>query len=121
MTRRIDRVNGLLRQEISRVLATELRDPRLSSLVSITHVKTSADLHHAKVYVSVLAEPSVKKTTLQGLKSAAGFIGRTMRGHLTLRNIPQLEFYLDESIEHGAGVLEIIRDVTLGLEDEVRG
>ena len=121
MTRRIDRVNGLLRQEISRVLTTELRDPRLSSLVSITHVKTSADLHHAKVYVSVLAEPSVKKTTLEGLKSAAGFISRTMRERVTLRTIPQLEFYLDESIEQGAEVLKMIRDVAPGLEEEVQG
>ena len=111
MSRRMARVNVLLRQEISRVAAVELRDPRLSLIVSITHVDTSADLRHAKVYVSVLGPPSEKQSTLKALKSAAGFINRSMRRNLALKATPSLEFFLDESIERGAELLQLIEEV----------
>ena len=110
MTRRMDRINVVLRQEISRVLALELRDPRLASMVSITQVDTSADLHHAKVYVSVMGDREAKRSTLQALKSAAGFIHRELRYHLTLKAVPSLQFHLDESIERGAEILQLIND-----------
>ena len=108
MPRRMDRINVLLRQEISRVLAVELRDPRVSSIVSVTHVDASADLRNAKVFVSVLGDQSEKRSTLKALKSAAGFIRHSMRPHLTLKAIPSLDFMLDESIEHGAELLQMI-------------
>ena len=66
MTRRTDRVNGLLRQEISQLVAWELRDPRLSGIVSITQVDTSADLRHARVFVSVLGNREGKETVPEG-------------------------------------------------------
>ena len=110
MNRRIERINALLRQEVSRLLATELRDPRLSSLVSVTHVETSADLGSARVYVSVLGDQSAKTNTLRGLSSASGFIRRNMRQHLSLRTVPSVAFYLDESIERGDEVLRLIDD-----------
>ena len=116
MTRRMDRVNVLLRQEISRVLAAELRDPRVSSMVSITYVDSSADLHHARVGVSVMGDEAQKRSTLKALKSAAGFIHRNIRRHLTLKTVPSLQFYLDDSIERGAEMLEMIKD--LAPEDE---
>lgn len=109
MSRRMDRVNVLLRHEISRVLSREMNDPRLARLVSVTEVDSSADLRHAKVYVSVLGEPSDKRSTLDALKSASGYIHRTIRPKLALRNVPHLVFYLDESIEQGAELLEKIK------------
>ena len=111
MNRRMERVNVLLRQEISRVLAVELRDPRLSSMVSVIRVDSSPDLGRAKVFVSVLGDQAAKKTTLRGLKSAAGFIHRNLRRNLALKTVPSLGFYLDESIEQGAELLEIIKNV----------
>ncbi|MCH8205992.1 MAG: 30S ribosome-binding factor RbfA [Chloroflexi bacterium] len=111
MTRRMDRVNALLRQEISRVLTIELKDPRLSSVVSITHVDSSPDLKRARVFVSVLGDKDAKKRTLTALKSARGFIHRSIRQQLTLKAVPTLEFRLDESIEQGAEMLERIRDL----------
>ena len=111
MSRRMERVNVLLRQEISRVLAGELQDPRLSSIVSVTRVDASVDLHHAKVYFSVLGDRSEKQRTLKALKSAAGFIHRSMRRHLTLKAVPSLDFTLDESIERGAELLQMIEEV----------
>lgn len=121
MTRRLDRINVLLRQEISRLLVGELKDPRLSSMVSITEVDTSPDLRHARVYVSVLGDEQAKRSTLQALKSASGFIHRSMRENLALKTVPALDFYLDESIERGAELLEKIRQVTSGPANSEKG
>ena len=108
MSRRLDRVNGVLRQEISRVLATELRDPRISVVVSVTEVDASADLRHARVYVSVLGDAEEKRRTIRALKSAAGFVHRSLRGNLSLKSVPTLRFVLDESIEAGDNVLKLL-------------
>ena len=108
MSRRLDRVNGVLRQEISRVLATELRDPRIPVVVSITQVDASADLRHAKVYVSVLGDDAEKRGAIRALKSAAGFVHRNLRRSMSLKSVPTLRFVLDESIETGNHVLGLI-------------
>ena len=122
MSRRMDRVNVLLRQEISHVLATQLKDPRLSSIVSITSVDASSDLRLAKVFVSVLGSQQEKGDTLKALKSASGFIHRNVRNQLKLKNVPSLVFRLDESIERGAELLELIKEVAPPPEtDEVTG
>ena len=118
MSRRMDHVNVLLRQEISRVLAVKLRDPRLSSIVSVTHVDASADLRHAKVYISVLGDQHEKHSTLKALKSAAGFIHRSLRQHLDLKATPSLYFTLDDSIERGAELLQIIDEAASSPEED---
>jgi ribosome-binding factor A len=112
MTRRIDRINGLLRQEISYLLARELKDPRLSGLVSITQVETSVDLRHARVFVSVLGSREEKEAALRGLTSASGFLRRELRERLSLKYIPELKFVLDESIERAAQVLRIMKGLS---------
>ena len=114
MSRRMDRVNALLRREISLVIANEMRDPRLSTMSSVTHVDTSADLRHAKVFVSVMGDLGKKETTLTALRSAAGFIHRSMRDKLSLKSTPSLEFYIDDSIERGAEMLEMIKSISPG-------
>ena len=108
MNRRMDRVNMLVRQEISRILATEMNDPRLSSLISITEVRTTRDLRSAKVYFSVLGDERQKQSALAALESAGGYIHRTMKRSLSLKFAPFLSFQLDESIEQGAGMLDLI-------------
>ena len=108
MNRRISRVNTLLRREISRVMANELRDPRLSAVVSVTHVDTAASLRHAKVYVSVLGDDGEKSDSLAALKSASGYIHRAVRDNVTLKTMPFLNFYLDDSIERGAQLSDMI-------------
>ena len=108
MNRRMDRVNALLREEISRILAVELNDPRLPTLISITEVRTSRDLRNAKVYVSVLGDEDAKRDALAAMESAGGFIHRTMKRNLKLKYAPFLSFLLDESIEQGAGMLDLI-------------
>ena len=118
MTRRIESVNVLLRQEISRVLANELKDPRLASLVSVTHVDTAPDLGSARVFVSVLGDQGEKRSTLKALRSASGFIRNRVRKRVSLRKVPNVEFRIDETIEQGADVLKLIDDVDPGPEVE---
>ncbi len=108
MNRRMDRVNMLVRQEISRILAVEMNDPRLSSLISITEVRTSRDLRSAKVYFSVLGDESTKRSVSTALENAGGFIHRTMKRNLSLKFAPFLTFQLDESIEQGAEMTDLI-------------
>lgn len=111
MSHRIERVNALLRQEIGSVVTDELKDPRISSIVSITRVETSRDLGFAKVYVSVLGSDQEKSDTLRALGSAAGFIHRSIRPNLRMRSVPHLAFYLDEAIEKGAEMVAFIDKV----------
>ena len=108
MSRRTDRINGLLRQEISRLLSRELNDPRLSGVVSITRVETSSDLRVSRVYVSVLGGSDDKDSVLKGISSAGGFIRREMRDRLSLKYIPDLRFTLDESMEEAEHVQRLM-------------
>ena len=119
MNRRMDRVNTLVRQEISRILAVEMNDPRLSSLISITEVRTSRDLRSARVYFSVLGDERQKQDTLAALESAGGYIHRALKRNLKLKFAPFLSFRLDESIEQGAGMLDLIsRNPPRDMDDE---
>ena len=104
---RINRIND----EIQRELAAQLRnlkDPRVSGMVSVTRVDTTNDLRYARVYVSVLNKDQ-EKDVLKGLKSASGFLRRELGHTLQLRYTPELQFIGDDSIEHGAHILELLR------------
>ncbi len=104
---------GRINEEIQRELADQLRrlkDPRVSSgMVSIIRVDTTGDLRYARVYVSAL-DKSREKEVLKGLKSASGFLRRELGRALQLRYTPELQFIADDSIQHGAHILEVLRD-----------
>ncbi len=116
MSRRLERVNELLRQELSNLVARELSDPRLSLLLTITRVETSADLRSARVFVSVMGDEEEKNTAVSTLQSAAGFLRRALRPRLLLRYVPSLTFRLDESIEEGARMLKAIEELPITKE-----
>ena len=99
MSRRVNRINGLLREEISRLLSREIKDPRLSGLLTITQVRTSSDLRNAKVYLSVLGNDEANTTALQGIQSAATFLRKQLRERLRLKYVPFLTFEIDDSME----------------------
>lgn len=104
---RINRIN----EEIQRELAAQfrnLKDPRVSGMVSITRVDTTSDLRCARVYVSVLNKDQ-EQDVLKGLKSAAGFLRRELGHALQIRYTPELQFIGDDSIQHGARILELLR------------
>lgn len=108
MPRRNDRVNEVLRHEISQLLARQIKDPRLSGVISITQVKTSSDLRLAQVFLSVMGDSETKRSALEGMQSAAKFLRRELGQRLTLRHTPFLTFVLDESIEQADHLLRIM-------------
>lgn len=109
MSRRLQRLNGLLRQEISDLIRRELRDPRLAEIVTLTRVSTSPDLAKATVYVSVMGDDEEKADTLSALTNAAPFIRRNLTSRLTIRKTPDIHFALDETMEEAAHVLDLMK------------
>jgi ribosome-binding factor A len=107
MTRRTDRVNANLRQQVSEVLANEVKDPRIDGMVSVVDVETTGDLRRAKVFVSVYGSKDARKV-IKALNSASGFVGRRLGNRLAMRTVPQIQFRLDDSIERGSDMSEII-------------
>ena len=108
MAHRIERVNNLIRREISELLQRQVKDPRLGNFVAITDVSTSPDLKYAKVFVSCIDGNQEKQEILAVLTSASGFFRNELAKRLRLRHIPELNFKWDDSIERGAHLSELI-------------
>ena len=116
---RIGRINEELQRELSELLR-ELKDPRVhKTMLSITQVETTPDLRYAKVYVSLL-DKEYTKDTLAGLKSSSGYLRRELGRSLQLRYTPELQWQADDSITHGAHILDILSklDIPEDSEDE---
>ena len=114
MSRRMERVNSTLRTEISKVLTSKVRDPRLYSLISITKVDTSPDMQTCKVSVSVLGGDADKRKAFKALNSAAGYIQRQVRDGVYMRSVPRLSFHLDDSIERANELFQTIAEANSG-------
>lgn len=108
--KRADRVGERVRAELADILLRKTKDPRVG-FVTITEVEMSVDLKHAKVFVSVLGDELQKKETLRGLKSARSFLRGELGHRLGMRSTPELMFVLDESIERGARMLDLLRKI----------
>lgn len=108
MNRRIERINSQLRSEISKMILTDIKDPRISGVVSITRVETTGDMSYAKVFVSVYGSDTDKRNTLKAMSSARGFIQNELLHRLAIRRPPSLSFRLDETIEQGNEILELL-------------
>ena len=106
--KRLDRVNQVIKEEISLVLQRELKDPRLG-FITVTEVDTATDLRVAKVFVSVLGDEAKWASSLAALKSARGFIRHWLRDHLDLRVTPELDFRPDRSMAHAARIQELLK------------
>jgi ribosome-binding factor A len=111
MSRRIERLNEQFREEISDLLRRQVKDPRLGVFITVTQVSVSADLSHARVYVSVMGSAEEKQGALQGLDAAASFIRHELGQRLSMRRIPRLAFRHDDSMEQGAHVLDLLDEV----------
>lgn len=99
MSYRIEKINQLIRQELSDLIQRQVKDPRLTSFISITEVATSPDLRHARVFVACICEKAQREEILKGLTSAGGFFRKEMGKDLRLRRIPELSFYWDDTAE----------------------
>ena len=104
---RMRRVDEAVRAVLSDAIAAELKDPRIG-FVTVTSVKTSPDLRHARVYVSVLGDAGTQEASLAGLRSAHGFLQRRLAQELTLKHTPTLAFEYDESVERGMRITRLI-------------
>ena len=104
---RMRRVDEAMRQVLGDVLAQDLKDPRIG-FVTVTDVKTSPDLRHARVYVSVLGDSAAQEATLDGLRSAHGVLQRAVARELRLKHTPALEFVYDDTAERGMRISELI-------------
>jgi ribosome-binding factor A len=101
------RVDEAMRQVLGDALAQELKDPRVG-FVTVTDVKTSPDLRHARVYVSVFGDPATREATLDGLRSAHGFLQGRVAGELRLKRTPELSFEIDDTAERAARLEALI-------------
>lgn len=112
MVHRTERVNSLIRQEISELLQRQVKDPRLGNFMAVTEVIASADLKSAKVFVSCYASQEERGEALRALASASGFFRRELGKRLKLRCVPELSFHWDDSIERGDHLLQLIERVS---------
>ena len=111
MSRRIQRLNVLFREELATLIRTELRDPRMAEMTSIVRVDVSPDLENADVYVSVMGEPEEQVDSMKTLDRAGPFLRREMLHRLDIRKVPTLKFHLDRTIEEAAHVLDLMKQV----------
>jgi ribosome-binding factor A len=110
MTRRTLQVGEMLREELTDIIRREVRDPRLG-FWSITRVDVPTDLRSARVYVSVLGSDEERAATLAALRSAAGFIRHHLKPRLRMRQIPELDFRDDRSMEHAEAIGRTLREI----------
>lgn len=109
--RRIDRIEEQLRIELSEIIEREIQDPRIG-LVTVTRIKVSPDLRHARVFVTVLGGPDQSKKSIKGLRSAASYARRSLSKRLHhLKRIPELTFDYDESVEKGIRIEELLEQI----------
>ena len=111
MSRRTDRLNSLIRRDLSELIRNEVKDPRVAVEMSVTRVDTSSDIQHAKVFVSVYGSLREKEDAIAGLEDASGFIRRQLRGRLETRNVPVLRFILDETLHEGNEMLRLLDSI----------
>lgn len=112
------RINGEVQKELSRLIATEIKDPRINPLTSVVAVEVAPDLKNAKVYISVLGDEESREATYRGLKSAASFMRSQLAKTINLRNTPELHFVMDQSIEYGVNMSKLIDDVNKDIRDD---
>ncbi len=114
-----DRVGSEIRKELSEIISYEIKDPRISGMTSVTDVEVTPDLKYCKVFISVLGDEDAEKSTIEGLKSAAGFIRKKLAASVNLRNTPELNFVSDTSIRYGIEMSKRIDEI-LGKEEEAK-
>ncbi len=113
MTQRTDRIDELLRQEIGAIIAREISDPRVG-FATVTGVETAPDLRHAKVWVSVIGQEADRRATLAALGRAMPFVRHELGKRLRLKRIPEFHLELDDTLERGTRVLQLLNELEAG-------
>lgn len=107
---RIGRIDEQYRKELSQIIGYELKNPNITGMISVTKVKVTPDLKYAKVYVSILNSKNIGQT-MEGLKKSSGFIRTELARRINLRNTPELVFEIDDSLEYGARIDSILKEI----------
>ena len=107
-----------VQRELSQIIRSEIKDPRIHPLTSVGAVAVTPDLKYCKAYISVLGDEEAGKATIEGLRSAASFVRRELAHRVNLRNTPEIKFILDQSIEYGVNMSKLIDEVTKDLHDD---
>ena len=105
------RINTEVQHELSNFIRGEIKDPRIAPMTSVIAVEVAPDLKTCKAYISVLGDEEAQKDTLEGLKSAEGYIRKQLASSINLRNTPEIKFYIDQSIEYGVNMSKLIDEV----------
>ncbi|HEY9816784.1 MAG TPA: 30S ribosome-binding factor RbfA [Candidatus Obscuribacterales bacterium] len=120
--RRVERVAELIRREVSQMLVADIKDERVGmGMVSVTDVDVSGDLQHAKIFVSIYGSDEARTETMEGLRSATGFVRSELGKRVRLRRTPEVLFVEDRGIERGSRVLSLINQLSQNpslLDDE---
>ena len=112
---RLNRINEELKKELNQVLNYELKNSNVTGMLSVTRVKITPDFKYAKVYVSIYNSKNIKKT-MDGLKESAGFIRSRLAKTVNLRITPELVFEIDDSLEYGARIDSILKELNIQKE-----
>ena len=114
---KLNRIDEELKKELSHIISYELKNPKVTGLISVTDVKTTPDLKYAKVFVSILNAKNTK-ATLANLKKSAGFIRTQIAKKVNLRVTPEFVFVLDETMEYGAKIDSILKEIMQDIKKE---
>ena len=114
------RVNGEVQRVLAEIIRGEIKDPRISPWTSVVSVEVAPDLKSCKAWISVLGDEEARKSTLEGLKSAEGYIRRQLAKTINLRNTPEISFVMDQSIEYGVNMSRRIDEVMAKDSEGVR-
>lgn len=114
------RVNSEVLKELSEIIRSQIKDPRVKPMTTVTEVEVTNDLKYCTAYVSVLGNEDEARDTLEGLKKASGFIRKELARRINLRNTPEIRFILDNSLEYGIKMSKLIDEVisTHGMSEE---
>ena len=112
------RINGEVQREFSQIIRNEIKDPRIAMMTSVTAVEVAPDLKTCKAYISVLGDDKAKEDTIAGLRSAEGYVRRLLAKNVNLRNTPEIQFVLDQSIEYGVTMSKLIDDVNRDIHEK---
>lgn len=110
-------INMEVQKELSQIIRLEIKDPRIHPMTTVVSVEVTPDLKFCKAYISILGDEEAGKATIEGLKSAEGYIRRELARRVNLRNTPEIKFILDQSIEYGVNMSRLIDEVTKDIKE----
>jgi len=116
-SQRLMRINDEILRECAGILRSDIKDPRISTIVTVTKVETTSDLGYAKIFISIMGDDEQKKEVLEGLKNASGFIRRGIAEKINLRVTPELKFVIDDSLDYSLKMAKLIKEANDGISN----